>query len=113
MKRLTFNVSGMVLTTLVSKQLFGPGVLQTLQAAKGNPAAAVVIVAWVNYGKRPSHCCCTAVVCSHSTCSMACLLAAHAGGTLCCNECWLAAATTASLVQAVPACSVEDSGHGQ
>ena len=58
MKRLAFNVSGMVLTTLVSKQLFGPGILQTLQAAKGNSAAAVVIVAWVYYGKRP----CTAHV---------------------------------------------------
>ena len=60
MKKLTFNVSGMVLTTLVSKQFFGPGALQTLQAAKGNSAAAVVIVAWVYYGKRPLHCLCTA-----------------------------------------------------
>ena len=56
MKKLTFNVSGMVLTTLVSKQFFGPGILQTLQAAKGNSAAAVIIVAWVYYGKRPVHC---------------------------------------------------------
>ena len=113
MKRLTFNVSGMVLTTLVSKQLFGPGVVQTLQAAKGNSAAAVVIVAWVYYGERPLHCLCTAMLCCHGTCSMACPLAAHAGGTVCCNDCWLAAATTASLLQAVPACSVEDSGHRQ
>ena len=113
MKRLTFNVSGMVLTTLVSKQLFGPGVVQTLQAAKGNSAAAVVIVAWVYYGERPLHCLCTAMLCCHGTCSMACPLAAHAGGTVCCNDCWLAAATTASLVQAVPAWSVEDSGHRQ
>ncbi len=56
MKKLTFNVSGMVLTTLVGKQFFGPGVLQTVQAAKGSSAAAVVIVAWVYYGKRPLHC---------------------------------------------------------